>query len=74
MKTFEGSYAGDNSRIDKQARLECKVCWYVYDPSEGDDYWQIPPGTAFADLPSHWRCPQCDGERAQFMVIQDTPA
>ena len=68
---FEGSYLGYASRIDKQARLECKICWYVYDPAEGDEVWQIPPGTAFVDLPDHWRCPECDGDRDQFMVIED---
>ena len=29
---------------------------------------QIPPGTPFTALPEHWRCPQCDGDRDQFMV------
>lgn len=24
-------------------RMECKVCWWVYDPALGDDVWQIPP-------------------------------
>ncbi len=69
MKTFEGSYMGDNARIPDDARLECKVCWYVYAPARGDDDWQIPPGTPFSQLPDHWRCPQCGGAREQFMVI-----
>ncbi len=69
MKTFEGSYMGDDTRIPDDARMECKVCWYVYDPAEGDDYWQIPPGTPFSQLPDHWRCPQCEGAHEQFMVI-----
>jgi rubredoxin len=65
---FEGSYLGDAVRIGADTRMECKICWYVYDPREGDDTWQIPPGTAFADLSEHWRCPRCDGERDQFMA------
>ncbi len=69
--TFEGSYLGDAQRIRPEARLECKICWHVYDPAEGDPVWQSPPGTAFADLPAHWRCPNCDGERSQFMVMRD---
>jgi rubredoxin len=68
---FEGSYLGDDARIDPGTRLECKICWYVYDPVEGDSVWQIPPGTPFAELPAHWRCPVCDGEREQFMVLDD---
>ena len=35
MKTFEGSYLGDRSKIGPRTRLECKVCWYVYDPARG---------------------------------------
>ncbi len=66
---FEGSYLGDRQRLPADARLECKICWWVYDPAEGDAQWQIPPGVAFADLPAHWRCPQCDGAADQFMVL-----
>ena len=70
--TFEGSYLGDRDRLPAEARLECKICWWIYDPAIGDDVWQIAPGTAFPDLPSHWRCPQCDGDADQFMVLDDT--
>ncbi|MDQ0503699.1 [NiFe]-hydrogenase assembly chaperone HybE [Xanthobacter agilis] len=67
--SFEGSYLGDRARLSPAARLECKVCWHVYDPAEGCEAWQVPPGTAFNDLPDHWRCPVCDGARDQFMVL-----
>ena len=33
---FEGSYLGDRQRLPLDARLECKICWWVYDPAEGD--------------------------------------
>jgi rubredoxin len=68
---FEGSFLGDDSRIADDTRLECKICWYVYDPSVGDSVWQIPPGTPFSQLPDHWKCPECDGPRQQFMVLAD---
>ena len=68
--TFEGSYLGHAERIAEDARMECKICWHVYDPLVGDDYWQIPAGTPFAALPDHWRCPECDGDKDQFMVVQ----
>ena len=71
MNTFEGSFLGNANRLPPGARLECKICWHVYDPSAGDPVWQIPPGTAFSDLPAHWRCPNCDGAREQFMVLDD---
>ena len=71
VKTFEGSYLGDAGKLAPQARLECGVCWTVYDPVLGDPIEQIPPGTPFAALPEHWRCPTCDGERERFMVLDD---
>lgn len=69
MSGFEGSFLGDSARIDPGAVLECGVCWWVYDPTQGDDAWQIPAGTPFAELPAHWRCPACDSPPEQFMVL-----
>jgi len=66
---FEGSYLGDRTRLAGDARLECKICWWIYDPTLGDAQGQVVPGTAFADLPEHWACPQCEGRADQFMVI-----
>lgn len=71
MSGFEGSYLGDQARIGKSSALECGVCWWVYDPAVGDDIWQIPAGTAFSDLPAHWRCPKCDAAQHQFMVLKE---
>ncbi len=69
MKTFEGSYLGDKSLLPDDAIMECKICWRLYDPKEGDDYWQIAAGTPFTQLPEHWTCPQCDGAKEQFMIV-----
>ncbi len=68
---FSGSYGGDNSKIQDNTRLECKICWHIYDPALGDEYWQIPAGTPFSQLPDHWSCPECDGSKQDFLVIQD---
>ncbi|MCC3245411.1 rubredoxin [Methylocystis sp. WRRC1] len=57
--------------LDADARMECGVCWQVYDPAQGDDVWQIQPGTAFSDLPVEWRCPNCDAPRDKFMRLDD---
>ncbi|QEQ97189.1 rubredoxin [Neptunomonas concharum] len=67
--SFEGSYLGDANRIADDVCLECKICWYVYDPAKGDEVWQVAAGTPFSQLPDYWRCPECDGERDQFMVV-----
>ena len=70
MNVFEGSFLGDGARIDQHTVMECGVCWWVYDPADGDEVWQVAPGTAFTALPSHWRCPNCDAEQHQFMVLR----
>ncbi len=67
---FEGSFGGDGTKITATTRLECKICWHVYDPAVGDDYWQIPAGTPFFDLPEHWSCPNCDADKNGFIVIE----
>lgn len=53
------------------ARLECRICWHVYDPLEGDPVWQVPPGTPFAQLPAHWTCPNCAADKAGFLPVED---
>lgn len=70
-KGFEGSYLGDNSQLTATTKMECKICWTVYDPEKGDDYWQVEPNTPFASLPPEWSCPVCDGAKDQFMVIHE---
>lgn len=63
---FEGSFLD----VKPEDRLECGICWWVYDPALGDDSRAIPPGTAFADLPEDWCCPGCDAPRHKFMVTE----
>lgn len=70
-KGFEGSYLGDNSQLADNSVLECKICWYQYQPQVGDEVWQIPAGTPFSQLPQHWRCPECDGDKDQFMRVDN---
>jgi len=48
------------TRITDSTRLECRICWQVYDP---------PAGTPFSMLPPHWRCPQCDAEKDKFLPM-----
>lgn len=69
LATFEGAYRANGDEVGPQSRFECKICWWVYDPAVGDDQWQIAPGTPFTQLPSHWRCPNCDCEADQFLLL-----
>lgn len=67
MSAFENF--GPPQAADPDARMECGVCWTVYDPAEGDAIAQIAPGTPFADLPDDWRCPNCDAPRERFLAL-----
>lgn len=44
----------------------CTVCGYIYDPEQGDPDSDIPPGTAFEDIPEDWICPVCGAEKDDF--------
>ncbi|MGE5336347.1 MAG: rubredoxin [Gemmatimonadota bacterium] len=69
MARLEGQDSGATAAVGAATRLECRICWYVYDPAIGDPVWQIAPGTAFDDLPAHWTCPNCAAERSHFLVL-----
>ena len=56
-------------RGDLGPRMECRICWTVYDPAEGDAVWQVPPGTPFEDLPEDWTCPTCGATKADFEAM-----
>lgn len=69
MSAFEN--LGKRETASASDRMECGICWHVYDPAEGDPVWQVPPGTAFAALPEDWRCPNCDAPQEKFMRLGD---
>lgn len=58
----------DNA-ADAMASYECRICWTVYRPEEGDDVRQILPGTPFTALPDDWTCPNCDAPKFQFLKL-----
>ncbi|MBI9075100.1 MAG: rubredoxin [Desulfatibacillum sp.] len=47
---------------------ECP-CGYVYDPELGDPEREVPPHTAFEDLPDGWVCPLCGAEKEYFEKV-----
>jgi rubredoxin len=57
--------------MDRPASYECRICWYRYDPEQGDASAQIPVGTAFEQLPPDWSCPQCDNPRQVFLLCTE---
>ncbi len=68
MSSFENF--GDQSHVSATSRMECGICWHVYDPAEGDEVWQVAAGTPFRDLPEGWHCPNCDAPPNKFMALE----
>jgi rubredoxin len=48
---------------------ECPLCGFVYDAASGLEEDGIPAGTALADLPSDWTCPNCDAAKTEFEAL-----
>ncbi len=44
----------------------CNLCGYIYDPAIGDPDNGVAAGTAFADLPEDWVCPDCGAGLEDF--------
>lgn len=47
-------------------KYTCDVCGWMYDPAVGLPDEAIEPGTAFADLPADFCCPECGASKDQF--------
>ncbi len=52
-------------------RYRCTVCGYIYDPAKGDPDNGVKPGTAFAQIPDSWTCPECGVSKDQFEPIEE---
>ncbi len=48
----------------------CDACGWIYDPAKGDPTAAIAPGTAFADLPDDWVCPECGAGKSEFSPLK----
>ena len=56
---------------------KCTNCDWEYDQEKGDSMMiggMIKPGTAFAELPSDWRCPVCRASKDAFTeIVEEIP-
>jgi GntR family transcriptional regulator / MocR family aminotransferase len=55
-------------------RFICRGCYFIYDEADGLPHQSIGPGTSFASIPPHWRCPDCGTEKATFRPYVETAA
>jgi rubredoxin len=60
---------GTSKQGGHMEKWECQACGYIYDPSIGDPDHDLPPGTAFEELPDDWVCPQCGVGKDFFQKV-----
>ena len=49
----------------------CEVCGYTYAESTGEPREGFAPGTAWADVPDDWPCPDCGvREKVDFVEVE----
>lgn len=67
------TYSGDAEKTKEKTmnneKWVCDVCGWEYDPEVGDPDNDIPPGTAFEDLPDDWVCPVCGASKDEFSKL-----
>lgn len=47
----------------------CLVCGFLYDEALGLPDHGIAAGTAWADVPSDWECPDCGVAKSDFEMV-----
>ncbi len=48
----------------------CVICGYVYNEADGVPEEGIAPGTAWADVPPNWVCPECGARKEDFEMVE----
>ena len=51
-------------------KWQCVVCGFIYDESRGLPEEGIKPGTAWADIPDDWTCPDCGLSKGEFEMVE----
>ena len=56
---------------DEVLAARCPGCDYTYEVAAGDEHEGFAAGTAWADVPDSWCCPDCGvREKVDFVVVQ----
>ena len=48
----------------------CLICGWIYDEASGVPDEGIAAGTAWAQVPMNWVCPECGARKEDFEMIQ----
>ena len=59
--------------MSASSTAQSSPCLHVYGPAMGDPEHGLPAGTAFADLPEAWICPNCGMDKNFHELLPDAP-
>jgi alkane 1-monooxygenase len=67
--------AGPTAVPDEVLAARCPGCGYTYRVEEGDEHEGFAAGTAWADVPDSWCCPDCGvREKVDFVPLSEAAA
>ncbi len=49
---------------------QCNMCGHIYDEALGDPEQDVAPGTAWADVPDDYCCPDCGAVKSDFEMVE----
>jgi len=58
------------SHVSEPRTWMCLICGWIYDEAVGDPEHGLSPGTAWADVPMNWTCPECGARKDDFEMVQ----
>lgn len=61
----------NRQRAIESKKMQCKVCWWIYDPERGCDELDIEPGIPFVELPDYFVCPNCGNDLTHFLPYNE---
>ena len=64
------SSEGTCKTVSEPKTWMCLICGWIYDEAAGDPEHGIAPGTAWADVPMNWTCPECGARKEDFEMVQ----
>ena len=71
----ERSSAARRRRRQRCSAARCPGCGYTYEVDAGEEREGFAAGTAWADIPDSWCCPDCGvREKVDFVTLTEAPA
>ena len=56
--------------VANSRKWQCYFCGYFYDEAAGDPEHGLAAGTAWADVPADWCCPECGAGKTDFAMVE----